>query len=274
MDALLVVALIGVSVPLAYERQNVRIAIGFEGLNGVGYARLVGSGEDGAEARLLQDGSKHAEEANLRLSIEVATFLRTALIPIVCQRFVEGFQRLELYAVSLFVVLAYVHEIVRELLVVFGPQVIFATIFIACHASAPSHVVGAGVAEGLEHGIGPLLAYLEQDFPLCRVALPMVLVAAEVLEALHLSPKSFALSHVVKRAMAVLRVFAATDVIAEMAVVQSVGTNQPLYNLVDFLIVPLAALCRPPAERHSPAVPMLTNLPSVNRIIGSLQGSR
>ena len=270
--ALPIVALIGVGVPLAHQGQDACLLVGLESLDGVRHACLVGSGNDGAQPRLLKDGSEDAEESNLRGIVEVAAFLRAVLIPVVCGRLVEGFQRLELDAVLLFVVLADVHKIMRKLLVVFGLEIVLATIFIASHATAVGHVVGARVAEGLEDGIGPLFLDFEHYPALCRVALPMILVAREVLKALHLGAQSLAFAHVMKLAIAVLGVVASADVIAEMGVVETFGTDEPRDDFVHLLLVPFAALPCPPAKRHAPAVPMLRDLLGVDGVADSFHG--
>ena len=114
-----------------------------------------------------------------------------------------------------------------ELLVVFGLQVVLSAVGIPSHASAVGHIVGTGIAEGFEDGIGSLLPDFEHNLALCLVALPMVCVAAEVLEALHLGTQSLAFPHVVEFAVAVLRVVSTPDVVTEMAVVEPVGTYQP-----------------------------------------------
>ena len=52
---------------------------------------------------------------------------------------------------------------------------------------------------------------------------PVIRVVAAVLEALHLSAQALAASHVVGRAVAVLRIVAAADVVAEDVEVQALG---------------------------------------------------
>ena len=155
--------------------------------------------------------------------------------------------------------LAHVHQIVGKLLIVLRLQVVLATVGITAHATAVGHVVRTRIAKGLEHRIRSLLTNLQHDLALSLVAVPVVVVAREVLEALHLCAQALAIAHVVRRAVLVLRVVAAAYVIAEVLVVQSRGTRQPSHNLVNLLVGPLATLAGPPAERHAPSLELLSH---------------
>ena len=102
----------------------------------------------------------------------------------------------------------------------------------------------------------------------------MVFVAAEVLDALHLSTQALAAPHVVLVAVAVLGVVATTYVIAEVAVVQARGTDQPSDNLVNLFVRPLATLACPPAQRHAPAVEPLAHHLRTDHVAGRIGGRR
>ena len=196
----------------------------------------------------------------------MAAFLRAVGIPEVGDRLVERLKCLELYAVLVLIVLADVHQVVGKLFVVLRSEVVLAAIGIAADAAAVGHVIGARVAESLEDGIGPPFLDFQHYLALGGIALPVVLVAAEVLETFHLGTQALAVAHVVLGAMTVLRVVASADVIAEVTVVKTGGTDQPVYYLVYLLVCPLAALACTPAERHAPAVKVLTHQLWVNHV--------
>ena len=100
----------------------------------------------------------------------------------------------------------------------------------------------------------------------------MVLIATEVLEALHLGTQALASTHVVKVAVAVLGVITTTDVITEVRIVKTRGTGEPLDDLGDFRVRPLSALSCPPAERHAPAIEMLAHQLRINHIGERISG--
>ena len=77
----------------------------------------------------------------------MTSLLATVGPPIVGYRLIERFERLELDAILLFVVLAYVHEVVGKLLIVFWPQIVSPCIGVASHTTAVSHVRGCRAAE-------------------------------------------------------------------------------------------------------------------------------
>ena len=153
-----------------------------------------------------------------------------------------------------------------KLFVVFRPQIIFAGISIARHTTAIGHVVWGGVAECLKYCIWAFLLDLEHNLSLTRIAIPMIFVAAEVLEALHLCTQSFTLAHMVLRTVLIKRIIAATDVIAEDAVVQPRRADQPSYDFVYLVVIPLATHACPPAKRHAPTFKMLTNNRRIDKV--------
>ena len=57
----------------------------------------------------------------------------------------------------------------------------------------------------------------------------MILVAAEVLKALHLSTQTLAVTHVVGSTVTVLRIIATTNVIAEMTIVLETPQRYSLF---------------------------------------------
>ena len=127
----------------------------------------------------------------------MAAFLTAACIPVVGVWLIERFESLELYSVLVLIVLAYVNEIVGELLIVLWFQVVLVGIGISCAAPAICHIVGWGVAESLEDGIWPLLLNLEHNLALCSIACPVVVIRRACLETFHLSSASLAAVHVV-----------------------------------------------------------------------------
>ena len=159
-----------------------------------------------------------------------------------------------------------------KLLIVLRTQVVLAAVGVAAHTAAVGHIVRTGVAEGFEHGIGALLLDFQQYLALGGIAVPVVFVAAEVLEALHLGTQTLAAPHVVDFAVTVLGVVTAPDVVAEVAVVQPRGTDKPRHNLVDLGVCPLAALPCPPAERHAPAVEMLAHQLRTDHVAEGIAG--
>ena len=261
-----VVAGVGVGVPLAHQLVDACRDVALHALYGQSDVGLVGCRDDGVQSRLGQDGSQHADELDLRLIVEVASLLWPVGKPEVGNRLVEGLQGLEFDAVFLFIMFAHVHQVVGELLVVFGAQVVLAAVGIAAAATAVGHVPGARVAEGLEDGIGTFLLDFEHYLALGGIAVPVIDVVGGVLESLHLGPQSLASAHVVEVAVAVLGVVAATDVVAEVTVVEPRGADQPGDNLVNLLIRPLAALGCPPAERYAPAVEVLAHDQGVDHV--------
>ena len=64
----------------------------------------------------------------------------------------------------------------------------------------------------------------------------MIVIAAEVLESLHLGTQSLAASHVMLVAMCICRIVAATDVITEMGVVQTCRADHPIHYLINMLV--------------------------------------
>ena len=202
----------------------------------------------------------------------MATLLRTVGIPEICDCLVKRFQRLELYAILIFIMLTHIHQIVGKLLVVLRLQIILATIRIATHASTIGHVIGTRIAESLKHSIGTQFLDLQHNLPLRGIAVPVVLVATEALEAFHLSTQSLAPSHVVGLTVVVLRVIATTNVIAEMGIVKTRGTGQPFHNLGNLRVRPFSTLTSPPAERHAPSIEMLAHQLGVYHIAERVGG--
>ena len=136
-----IVARIGVGVPLSHQRQYAGTLVLLEALDAESDVGLVGGRDDRVEARLAEDRLQHADELHLRLVVEVATLLRAVGKPEVGDRLVERLQRLELYAVFILVVLADIYQVVCELLVVLGSQVVLAAVGVAADAAAVGHVV-------------------------------------------------------------------------------------------------------------------------------------
>ena len=259
-------------VPLSYLRECAALPESLVAIDGQSHIGLVGGGDDGTETRLIENRFQNLDKLYLRLVVEVAPLLHAVGIPEVRHRLVERLQRLELDAVFVLVVLAHIDEIVGELLVVLRLQVVLAAIDVSAHATAVGHVVGTRVAERLEDGIRPFLAYLQHDLALCLVAVPVVLVAREVLESLHLSTQPLAAGHVVLVAVLVLGVVTTAYVVTEMAVVQTRRTCQPRHDLVNLLVTPPAAHASPPAERNTPAVELLTYNGGEHRVRQGVSG--
>ena len=188
----------------------------------------------------------------------MASLLSSVGSPITRHRFVERRKRTELYAVFLFIMSAHVYQIMGERFIVFRFQVVGRRIGMACTTSAVSHVVGAGIAEGLEYGIRTLLFDFQHDFPLCGITAPNVFTVRTVFETFHFRTQAFSASHVVRRAVPVLRVVSPADVVAENTVVQSVRADQPIHKFVYLLVAPLPAHVGPPAERDAPSLELLT----------------
>ena len=177
--------------------------------------------------------------------------------PEIGDRLIERLKCLELNSIFILIVFADINEVVCKLLIELRLEVILSPVGISAHASAVGHVVRAGIAESLKYRIRPFFMDFEQDFPLCLITVPMVLISRKILESRHLCPQSLSSSHVVRIAVTVLRVVASSDVVAEMRVVQSCRADEPSDDLVDFLIAPMSTHIGPPAERHSPPVEML-----------------
>ena len=154
--------------------------------------------------------------------------------------------------------LADIDQIVGKLLVVFRLEIVFTSICIAATAAAVGHIVRTRVAERLEHSIRTLLTNLQQNLTLSLITIPMILIAREILETLHLSTKSLAPTHVMKVTMCVFRVITSTYIITEMAVVKTCRAGKPSHNLIYLLIIPFTALTCPPAERNAPSIELLT----------------
>ena len=212
-------------VPLSDEGQHSGGLITFkvpDRLCGIGFFR---GRYDGVQAVGFQDGVQHFEESHLRGNVEMASFLSSVGSPITRHRFVERRKRTELYAVFLFIMSAHVYQIMGECFIVFRFQVVGRRISITRTTSAVSHVVGTGIAEGLEYGIRTLLFDFQHDFTLCGITVPNVFTVRAVFEAFHFRTQAFSASHVVRRAVPVLRVVSPTDVVAENTVVQSVRAD-------------------------------------------------
>ena len=106
-------------VPLSH----ILVGIGFDELFESFYSQphicFVGSRDDRVEARSLENGCQHTHKLDLRLIVEVATLLCSVGIPEARHRFVEGFERFEFDAILVLIVLAYIHQIVGKLFIVF-----------------------------------------------------------------------------------------------------------------------------------------------------------
>ncbi len=114
---------------------------------------------------------------------------------------------------------AHVDQIVGKCGVVFRLEVVGIAIPIARAAAAVGHVVRRGIAESFEYRIRAFFFNLEHDFALCGVAVPVVRVAVVTLKSFHLGTQTFAAAHVMLRAIGVIRVVAAADVVAENVIV-------------------------------------------------------
>ena len=197
----------------------------------------------------------------------MTALLRTVGIPEVSDCLIKRFKRLELNAVLVLIVLTDIHQIMGKLLIIFRTQVVLAAVSITTDATTVGHVVGTRITESLEHGIGPLLAYLEHNLALSCITVPVVLVTAEILKSLHLGTQTLAVAHVMLGTMTVLWVVATTYIIAEVTVVKPCGADQPVDNLANLLVRPLATLPCPPAERHAPTIEMLAHQLRMNHIL-------
>ena len=169
------------------------------------------------------------EEGYLRGEVEVASLLTASGIPVVGVGLVEGVEGLELYPILLFVMLAYVHQIMCKLLIALGTQIVLPGIFMSATTSAEGHVIRSGVAECLKDGIGSALLYLEHNLALGLIPIPVPAVFGGILEAFHLGTQTFTFTHMVGSAVAVHGILATTYIISEYAEVESLWTYQPIH---------------------------------------------
>ena len=161
-------------VPLSQEAECAGFLVGLKVTDGLGGIGLFRGGDDGVQSGSFQYGVQYLEEFDLRVHVEVASFLSAVGPPIAGHGFVERGEGAELDSVFLFIMFAYVHQIMGELFVVFRPQVVGPGVGVARAASAVSHVIRAGVAKSLEDGVRPAFLDFEHDFSLCLIACPYV----------------------------------------------------------------------------------------------------
>ena len=155
--------------------------------------------------------------------------------------------------------LAYIHQIVGKRLIILRAEVILISIGMTTYTAAIGHIVRTRVTESLEHGIWPFLLNLQHNLTLGCIAVPMVNIIEGILESFHLGPQPFAAPHVVGSAMTVQGIITSTDVVAEMIIVKTFRTDEPGDDLIYLLIVPLATLSCPPAQRYTPAIKVLSH---------------
>ena len=161
---------------------------------------------------------------------------------------------------------AYIHQIVGKRLIILRAEVILTTVFMTANTAAIGHIVRTRVTESLEHGIWSLLLNLQHNLTLGCIAVPMVNIIEGILESFHLGPQPFAAPHVVGSAMAVEGIITSADVVAEMIIVKTFRTDEPGDDLIYLLVIPLATLSCPPAQRYAPAIEVLSDQQRVDFI--------
>ena len=194
----------------------------------------------------------------------MAAFLTAVAYPIIGNRLVKRLQSLEFQIERIFVKAADIHQILCKGLVVLGFEIIEAGRFITRHASAVGHIPGRRIAESFEHCIRTFLPDFEHYFALGCVTAPVVRGVGRIPETFHLGTQALAQRHVVGIAITVERIVASANIITEYPIIQALGADQPIDDLVNFVVLPTAAHIGPPAERYAPAFEALAK--SVGRI--------
>ena len=161
---------------------------------------------------------------------------------------------------------AYIHQIVGKRLIILRAEVILIPIGMTANTAAIGHVVRTRVTESLEYSIWSLLLNLQHYLTLGCISVPMVNIIQGILESFHLGPQPFSAPHMVGSAMTVQGIVTSADVITEMIIVKTFRTDEPGDDLIDLLIIPLAALSCPPTQRDTPAIEVLSHLQRVDLI--------
>ena len=270
LRAAAVVGIIRMRVPLSDHIEHSAVPVGIETANGTADPALIRRRNHRIESRRLKYRVKHLQKRHLRRVVEMASLLTAVAPPVVGKRFIERLEGTELNPVFILIMLAHIHKIMRELLVIFRFEIVFPGIVIACRTTAVSHVIWSGIAECLKYGVGAFLLDFKHYFALCGVAAPDIAAVGRVFEAFHLGTLPLAAAHVVGVAVAVLRVVTAAYVIAEHVIIQSRRAHEPVYDFVNLVIAPLTAHVGPPAQRHAPAFVRLAQRLGIEQIAHGL----